>query len=115
VSETKQTQLWQLVQNTEGLTQAQKEQLYLTLSSFADVFSENEDDLGRTGIIRLTINTNGAAPVRQPPHCIPKHRQEEASTLVKKMLENNIIEPSKSPCSSPVVLVHKKDGTARLY
>ena len=32
---------------------------------------------------------------------------------VRRMLETEIIEPSKSPYSSPIVIVKKKDGSTR--
>ena len=112
VSETKQALLWELAQQTEGLSDTQRDQLYSLLLSFADIFPENESDLGRTGIVKHRINTNNVMPLRQPPRRLPKHQQEEASLLLQRMLEKQIVEPSTSPWSSPVVLVRKKDGMA---
>ena len=52
-------------------------------------------------------------PIAQNPYRAgPKARQFE-SAEVERMLESGIIRPSKSPWSSPVVLVPKKDGTLR--
>ncbi|UYV70031.1 K02A2.6-like [Cordylochernes scorpioides] len=45
---------------------------------------------------------------------IPLARRQEAETLVKEMLDQNIIEPSSIPWVSPVVLVKKKDGSTRI-
>ena len=39
--------------------------------------------------------------------------REELDKQVEEMLNQDIIETSKSPWSSPVVLVHKKDGSFR--
>ena len=38
-------------------------------------------------------------------------KQEEAKELVRKMLDEGVIEESNSPWSSPIVLVIKKDGS----
>ena len=91
----------------------QKQQLYLLLLSFSDVFPDNECDFGRTRIIQYTIDTGDATPLRQPPRRIPKHHQVESTNLLNKMLENNIIQKSTSPWSFPIILVRKKDGSIR--
>ena len=37
--------------------------------------------------------------------------QEEVDKHVESMIQKGVVEPSNSPCSSPVVLVKKKDST----
>ncbi|QLQ79540.1 hypothetical protein HG537_0C01870 [Torulaspora globosa] len=41
-------------------------------------------------------------------------KEEEIVKTVDDLLEKGFVEPSKSPCSPPVVLVEKKDGSYRL-
>ena len=101
-----------MVRTAEHLTDAQQSQLYSLLLSYADLFALNEEELGRTGIIKHHIDTGDAPPVRVPPRRLPKQRQDEATKLLQHMLDK-IIERSQSPWSAPVVLVRKKDGTAR--
>ena len=43
---------------------------------------------------------------------MPKEKQVIADHL-KEMLDSNVIQPSKSPWASPIVLVGKKDGSIR--
>ena len=52
-------------------------------------------------------------PVRQPVRRISPHKREEASRLLKDMLDKKIIQPSSSLWASPIVLVPKKDGNVR--
>ena len=51
--------------------------------------------------------------VRQPPRRFPLAKWEEADKAIEEVKVDGIIEPSASPRSSPVVLVKKKDGSAR--
>jgi hypothetical protein len=44
---------------------------------------------------------------------IPMHRKQEVKELLNDMLEREVIRPSNSPWSSPIVLVKKKDNTTR--
>ena len=37
----------------------------------------------------------------------------EVQKLLNEMLKNDVIQPSNSPWSSPIILVHKKDGWVR--
>jgi hypothetical protein len=42
------------------------------------------------------------------------HKKQEVKELLNDMLEREVIRPSNSPWSSPLVLVKKKDNTKRL-
>lgn len=59
------------------------------------------------------INTGYTQPIRQYPKRLPIARREEAERIVSDIAKQEVIEPSSSPGSSPVVLVKKKDGSAR--
>ena len=70
-------------------------------------------DLGRTRLVKHTIDIEGAMPISQPPRKIPLAKKDEAEGAVQEMRRQGVIEQSTSPWSSPVVLVRKKDGTNR--
>jgi hypothetical protein len=95
------------------LDQAQQNKALDLIAGFTDVFSKNLDDLGRTTLVQHQINTEGAAPIRQPPRRLPLSQREEARRQVEKMGKHGFIEPSSSPWAPPVVLVQKKDGSVR--
>lgn len=61
----------------------------------------------------IEVKHNARLPRRQPYHTTPK-LEREIDLIVADLLEKKFITPSKSPCSSPVVLVKKKDDTYRL-
>ena len=76
------------------------------------MFASGESS-GRTNLVRHRINTGDAQSIRQAPRRLPLAKQEEVEKLVRKMLDDGVIEESDSPWSSPVVLVTKKDGSTR--
>ena len=83
------------------------------LMQHQDVFSQHENDLGRTDITMHHINTGDARPIRQPLRRYPPAHQEAISEHVDNMLKQGTIEPGSSPWASNVVLVRKKDGSLR--
>ena len=97
----------------KDLDPGQRKDLVNLLSEFSDVFAASPSDLGRTEVVRHEIDTGDARPIRQPARQLPIHRRNEAEEHVKDMLERGIIEPSNSPWASPIVLMKKKDGSAR--
>jgi len=57
-----------------------------------DVFSQNNNDLGRTDITMHHIDTGDARPIRQPLRRYPPAHQEEISKHVDNMLKQGTIE-----------------------
>ncbi|MCO5555335.1 hypothetical protein L7F22_008881 [Adiantum nelumboides] len=53
----------------------------------------------------------GSSPPNKPPYRVSQAQQEEIMRQVNELVEKGIVRPSSSPFCSPVLLVHKKDGT----
>ncbi|CAK1592082.1 unnamed protein product [Parnassius mnemosyne] len=83
------------------------------LLKYANVFSSNEADIGKTGLVQHKINTGQELPIRQRPRRLPVAREKEVETMIEEIVKEGVIEPSSSPWCSPVVLVKKKDGSMR--
>ncbi len=98
---------------SEGMNNNDKKQIAKLLCKYAHVFSETDNNLGRTGIIKHKIPTGDARPIKQPPRRVPGNMGAEVDEQIEDMLKNDIIQPSVSPWASGIVLVQKKDGTKR--
>ncbi len=98
---------------SEDLTLRQREELAAAIYEHRDVFSSGPADMGRTGLVKHTIDTGDQRPVRLPPRRPPITKQDIEKEEVQKMLDRGVIEPCQSSWASPVVLVTKKDGTTR--
>ena len=81
------------------------------LDKHQDIFAKSSSDLGLTTQVEHKIEAGSATPVKQLPRRLPNSLRSVVEEQVEEMLENNIIKPSNSPWSSPIVLVRKKDGT----
>ena len=90
----------------------QQQQLNELFREYQDVFSQGEDDLGNTPLLEHAIETHGPL-LRQPYRRQNPAVRREEMTQVQQMLSSNVIRPSNSPWSSPVVMVWKKDGSLR--
>ena len=96
-----------------GLQPGELRELSETLQEHHKVFALEEDEHGETGLAQFSIDTGDAQPIRQPPRRIPFAARQEISKQLSTMLRTGVIQPSRSPWASPVVLVRKKDGSLR--
>ena len=95
------------------LNSSQRKILRNFLIDNADVYSSGKKDLGHTHLVKHDIDTQGHTPVRQRMRHQPLAKQSIEDELVDEMLDQEVIEPSKSPWASPIVLAKKKDGSTR--
>ena len=83
------------------------------LIKYQDTFSKSATDIGFTDLVQHKINTGTALTIRQSIRRLPFGKREIEKEEANKMLAMGVIEPSSSLWSSPVILVKKKDGSAR--
>ena len=106
--------LWELVEGTDAeLHSNEKEIFYQLLVSYTDVIAESSTDLGQTDWLQHTIDTGDTPPIWQSVRRLPPKRRSEVQQLLQSMLHNGVVEPSRSPWASPIVLVKKKDESTR--
>lgn len=98
--------------NTE-LPVEKKEQLLAILNKHKALFDSHSSRLGRTSAATHRIDTDGSCIIRRRPYRVSSSERKIIQENVDDMLRRDIIRPSESSWSSPVVLVRKKDGSVR--
>ena len=106
------TRLMELI-SVPDLPDPDKASLCEFLMDHNDVFALDETDRGETDLIQLEIETGEAPPIKQSFRRMPYAAREEVANQLHRMRKLNVVQPSKSPWASPVVLVKKKDGSFR--
>ena len=96
------------------LTADEQEKVKHLLLSYEDIFSQGEDDVGRTNITEHVIKTKNEVPIKQRPRPLPLKQSEEVERQVQLLLKSGMISISESAWSSPIVCVRKKDGSLRM-
>ena len=101
-----------MLHGADKLSEKEKNAAASLLLEFKDVIAVG-NDLGHTSLVYHSIDTGSSRPVRQQARRLPVHQKQEVRELLDDMLSRGVIEPSHSPWASPIVLVRKKDGSAR--
>ena len=92
----------------------EKEKLAQLLLKYEVIISRGPTDLGNCKLLDHHIDTGDTAPIRMAPRRIPYFQQEEVQNDLKEKEAACIIRKSNSPWAFPIVVVRKKDGTARI-
>ena len=106
----KQPESYNDVSICEALTSEQRSDVDTLIRQYPDVFTSLP---GRTDQIEHNNKLLTSDPIRSKGYPIPFKTRDVMESEIKEMLDLDVIEPSVSPYSSPVVLVPKKDGSVR--
>ena len=96
-----------------NLDKHQKDELLAVLKRHKHVFAATDEDLGRTDLVEMTVDTQGHRPIKQKPYRSALTQRETIEKHISEMLDAGVVRESASPWASPVVIVPKKDGSLR--
>ena len=96
------------------LTEEQRKLVIDILTEEQDSFARDDNDIGMIQNLKLEINLEDKTPVQKNYITVPCPLYPEVKSYIEDLLNRNFIKKSKSPYSSPVVCVCKKDQTLRL-
>ena len=89
------------------MSTAEKNQVYDILARHTKVISKGQHDLGEMRNVKNTIDTERSRPIRFPYQRLPHRQRKNIRTEIHAMLMADVMEPSNSPWSDPVVMVNK--------
>lgn len=95
----------------QHLDSEKSESLISLIDRYRDLFQEAP---GRTTILEHDVDIGDSKPIKQCPYRLHPLKRNIVQEEVRYMLDHDLIEPSCSPWSSPVVLVKKEGGQHRL-
>jgi hypothetical protein len=96
------------------LTEPEKQKLSRLLLKYESIISRNSTDLGNCKLLTHHIDTANTSPIRMAPRRIPYFQQDEVQQDIGEKEAAGIVRKSTSPWAFPIVVVRKKDGTARI-
>ncbi|UYV63096.1 hypothetical protein LAZ67_2003113 [Cordylochernes scorpioides] len=96
-----------------NLTEDQQNKMMNVLKKFSNVFDFSGKSQPARSKIKHKIETDDHAPTKQRPYRVSGMERKIIQQEVDRMMQQDIIQFSESPWSSPVVLVKKKNGSWR--
>ncbi|XP_024114536.1 uncharacterized protein LOC112136845 [Oryzias melastigma] len=105
---------WDPSVDLQHLTQSQQAAVKKMLREECEAFAFDSDDVGSMPSLRMHITLHDTSPVQKTYMSVPKPLHKEVKEYLQDLLNKGWITPSRSPYSSPVVCVRKKDGSLRL-
>jgi hypothetical protein len=97
-----------------GLTPEQRRDAMKMLYEEADAFGMDDEDVVGIEELQMNIHLTDDQPLQKKYLSIPRPLYPEVKAYIEDLLNRNFIRKSKSPFSSSVVCVRKKDGWLRL-
>lgn len=107
-------QLWDPPVDLYHLTPEQQDKVRQMLREECDVFARDDWDTGCIPDLQMAIRLKDDIPVTKTYNTIPRHLYQEVKKRIQDLLSRGWIQKSTSSCSSPIVIVQKKDFSIQL-
>ena len=77
---------------------------------YGEAFSKNNEDISRTKLVEMDINTGDSPPVSSRPYTLPLKHYEWVQREIESLEHAGVITKSMSKWESPIVIVSKKSA-----
>ena len=77
---------------------------------YGEAFSKNNEDIGRTKLVKIDIDTGDSPPVSSRPYTLPLKHYEWVQREIESLERAGVITKSMSKWASPIVMVPKKSA-----
>ena len=77
---------------------------------YGEAFSKNNEDIGRTKLVKMDIDTGDSPPVSLRPYTLPLKHYEWVQREIESLERAGVITKSMSKWASPIVIVPKKSA-----
>ena len=77
---------------------------------YGEAFSKNNEDIGRTKLVKMDIDTGDSTPVSSRPYTLPLKHYEWVQREIEYLEQAGVITKSMSKWASPIVIVLKKSA-----
>ena len=77
---------------------------------YGEAFSKNNEDIGRTKLVKMDIDTGDSPPVSSRPYTLPLKHYEWVQREIESLEHAGVITKSMSKWASPIVIVPKKSA-----
>ena len=77
---------------------------------YGEAFSENNEDIGRTKLVKMDIDTGDSPPVSSRPYTLPLKHYEWVQKEIESLECAGVITKSMSKWANPIVIVPKKSA-----
>ena len=77
---------------------------------YGEAFSKNNEDIGRTKLVKMDIDAGDSPPVSSRPYTLPLKHYEWVQREIESLERAGVITKSMSKWASPIVIVPKKSA-----
>ena len=80
---------------------------------YGEAFSKNNEDISRTKLVKMDIDTGDSPPVSSRPYTLPLKHNEWVQREIESLEHAGVITKSMSKWASPIVVVPKKSAPGK--